>query len=353
MAFLGRLGMRPLLSVAYRGRRGMALAYHQVLGSDRGPSTTSTQITLQDFTAQLEFIASTCRVLPAGAFVEAMKAGRLPRRACLLTFDDGFEDNYGLAFPILRRLGLSATFFVASGYVAQGRPFELDAVHDVLRLAPAQTLVEVDCRPWGGPALSLPYASPGERFASYFRVTGLLKRQIRWPDRRAFVEYLADRFGVAVDLLRWPRMMSPEQLREMAEAGMTIGSHTEWHASLAAEGPDEFARQLQTSRRILEDMTGRPVRFFSYPFGDPEYCVAASGAVRESGYEAAFMACGLPSTCRLGPWLIDRQATSGGLVGLWASLLRIKPSQYRQGRALAECLRHSEQAGTANDAGGV
>jgi peptidoglycan/xylan/chitin deacetylase (PgdA/CDA1 family) len=133
-------------------------------------------------------------------------------------------------------------------------------------------------------------------------------------------------------------MMTPDQVRELAGAGMTIASHTEWHISLAAEGPDEYARQLRDSRQTLRDMCGQPVDYFSYPFGDPEYCVPAWQLVRDAGYTAAFMACGRPADLRHGPWLIDRLGTSYGVAGLCASMLGVKPSQFRNRRKLAGCL---------------
>ncbi len=330
-------GMSPLLGLIYRRGRGMAPVYHRVL-PDGGPRPrTSTQIAEADLTEQLRFLSARCRVLPMDDFVDRLRRRCLPPRACTITFDDGFADNADLALPILRRLGLPATFFIASGYVVQGRPYEADALHDVLHLAEPRERIELDLRPWGGPALSLPYADPADRSAGYFKVLRTYKRQVRWTQRPAFIDYCAERFGVAGDRLARPPMMTPDQVRAMSAAGMTIGSHTEWHISLAAEGPVEFGRQLRASRQTLEEMTGQPVKYFSYPYGDPEYCIPAAGLVQEVGYEAAFMAAGTSARVRYGPWLIDRQATNRGMVGLWASLLGVKPSQARQRRAMWRC----------------
>ncbi len=333
-------GAMGLLSLCYRGSRGMALAYHEVFAPGTRRPHTSTQIALDDFEAQIRFVASTCHVMQADDFVAGLNAGRLPARACLITFDDGFADNVEVALPVLECYGLPATFFIASGYVASGRSYEADAVHDVLRVAPPQPRVALDFRPWGGPAVELAYADDDRR-AGYFEIVRIFKDRIRHADRPAVVEYLAERLGVDPGTIEYPAMMTPAQVRSLSDAGMTIGSHTEWHASLEAEGVEEYARQLRASRETLQEMTGRPVRYFSYPFGDPGYCVPAASLVREAGYEAAFMACGLPSRVRCSPWLIDRLATSGGMVGLWASLMEIKPSQFRQRRALARCLAES------------
>lgn len=337
MSRMAGLALSPLLSLTYRGGRGMALIYHEVFPPGGRRPHTSTQISLADFEAQIAFVASRCRVMEADAFVTGLVAGRLPPRACLVTFDDGYADNVEVALPVLERHGVPALFFISSGYVKSGRPYEADAVHDILRLAGPRERVELDLSPWNGPRLDVPYATDADRSASYFKVTRIFKDQIRYADRRAVIDHLAERFSVDPGALSWPAMMTPEQVRRLADAGMTIGSHSEWHVSLSAEGPDEFARQLRSSRETLAEMTGQAVRYFSYPFGDPQYCVPAWPLVRDADYDGAFMACGLPSRRADAPWLIDRHATTRGLPGLWASLLGIKPSQRRQRKAIAAC----------------
>lgn len=340
---LSRAAAIPLLTAAYRRTTGMILLYHEVFApGDRTPHT-STQITADDFRAQLEFVRATCRVLDLPTFVERLAEGRLPGRACAITFDDGFADNVEVALPILQELGLPATFFIADGYVTEGRPYEADAVHDILRLAPPADRVELDLEPWGGERMALDYRDQVDRTASYFRVTRAFKDQISYRHRTELIEHLAERFSVPLDQIALAPMMTPEQVRTLADAGMTIGSHTRWHVSLSADGPDEFARQLVESRLALEKITGHPVRYVSYPFGDARYCIPACELVAPAGYDAAFMACGLSARRDGTPWLIDRLATSGGLIGLWASMAGVKPSQFRQRREVRERILEFER----------
>jgi len=337
-----QLGAAPLVSLAYRGRRGMALVYHQVLGPGERRPQTSIEISVEGLDVQLRFVAATCHVMEADAFVAGLRTGRLPGGACVITFDDGFADNYELALPILQRYRMPASFFIASGYVASGRRYENSMMHDLLTRAGPRPRLELDLSPWHGPVLTVPYSSERDKTAAYFQIMRAFKDRVRHVDRAAVVEYLAERLDVPTDRLTAPPMMTPQQVRGLAEAGMTIGSHTEWHASLSAEGPDEYARQLRASLQTLREMTDRPVKYFSYPFGDPHYCVPACPLVREAGYEAAFMACGLPARTEHGPWLMDRLATNGGMIGLWGSLLGIKPSQFRQRKALRQCLADAD-----------
>jgi peptidoglycan/xylan/chitin deacetylase (PgdA/CDA1 family) len=77
-----------------------------------------------------------------------------------------------------------------------------------------------------------------------------------------------------------------DRLRELAERGVEIASHTCSHPHLPRLGDDELDRELQESRARLEDEVRRPCRFLAYPFGDEDGRVRA--AARRAGYEAAF-----------------------------------------------------------------
>jgi peptidoglycan/xylan/chitin deacetylase (PgdA/CDA1 family) len=100
-----------------------------------------------------------------------------------------------------------------------------------------------------------------------------------------------------------------ERLRELADRGVEIGSHTCSHPHLPRLGDDELDRELRESRRRLEDELRRPCRFLAYPFGDEDGRVRA--AARRAGYEAAFALPGDVATTddfavpRLGVWRRD------------------------------------------------
>ena len=59
-------------------------------------------------------------VLPLSEAASRLAQGTLPARALSITFDDGYADNREIAAPILQRLGLSATFFIATSFLGGG-----------------------------------------------------------------------------------------------------------------------------------------------------------------------------------------------------------------------------------------
>jgi peptidoglycan/xylan/chitin deacetylase (PgdA/CDA1 family) len=89
--------------------------------------------------------------------------------------------------------------------------------------------------------------------------------------------------------------MGWEELRELSERGVEIGSHTLTHAHLTRLSDEELDRELRESRERVETELGRACRFFAYPYGEHDERIRA--AVRAAGYEAAF---GLPGRSRRG-----------------------------------------------------
>jgi len=87
----------------------------------------------------------------------------------------------------------------------------------------------------------------------------------------------------------WPgaaRVMTPDEVKEMADCGFTIASHTRTHRSLAGTPADVRADEVVGSRSELEDLVGTRVDLFAYPYG--HYDRDARAAVEEAGYEAAY-----------------------------------------------------------------
>lgn len=98
-----------------------------------------------------------------------------------------------------------------------------------------------------------------------------------------------------------PGFLTREQLLELKTGGVTIGSHTVYHAYLPSRGLDQVRRELTDSKRFLEDRLGGPVDFLSYPGGG--YTAKVRCLTRDAGYRAA-------CTTNRGTtrWVIDRWA---------------------------------------------
>lgn len=281
------------------------VCYHRVLrntGRRGAGESVAEGIPAETFEAQMRFMLRHFEPVAASAAVLAPAARGL---RFAVTFDDGYADNIEVAAPILRRLGIPATFYVVSSYVGSDKPFWWDRLSALIADARATTL---ECAAFlSAPAaatlpLILPLGQPGERRASGMRIEAVLRAgpptEVE-PSLQRLAALLGASGQVQVRQVRHVRQMRPasqrlmswDELRSLVAQGFEIGGHSADHLNLAQLGPDELAHQLRASKLRIEAETGRPVRSLAYPYGGrANYSPAVMQAVREAGYECAFTA---------------------------------------------------------------
>lgn len=253
------------------------LVYHRVL-AERDPLLPG-EPTADEFEARMRWVAANFNVLPLLDAVRALRDNRLPRRALSITFDDGYSDNYENALPVLRRLNLPATFFIASGFLDGGFMFN-DVVIEAVRQACGSELELDDLglgrHPLGGAEL---------RSRTIDRILSRLK--YFEPERRTHVALQIAKRANA----RAPAhlMMTSEQVRALPAAGMAVGAHTVTHPILADIPLERAGEEMAAGRARLEQITGAPVHLFAYPNGTPlrDYTPEHSALARELGFEGA------------------------------------------------------------------
>jgi peptidoglycan/xylan/chitin deacetylase (PgdA/CDA1 family) len=263
------------------------------------------------FDAICGWLADWFHVLPLDLAVQRLKRGTLPARALSITFDDGYADNEEIAAPILRRHGLCATFFVASGHLDGGRMWN-DSVVESLRRC---SCVSLDLSALGVSGLGrIELRSLVERRRSIMQVLAATK-YLPPADRKAAVDTLTELAAVRLpdDL-----MMSSRQVRCLADAGMQIGAHTVSHPILASLDDDAARHEIAQSKLHLECLVGRgAVTLFAYPNGRPgsDFLPRDAELVRCAGFSAAFTTAAGAATVandefqlpRFTPWDRSRQ----------------------------------------------
>ena len=231
------------------------------------------------FTMHMQDVRRWFRVLPLEQAAMRLSQGTLPARALCITFDDGYADNCEVALPILRDLGLHATFFIASGFLEGGCMWN-DRVIEALRRTKADRL---DLSP-----IDLGVVDVGtieaRRRAVDVLLAGLKYRPVR--ERSDDVARLCAIAGVVppTDL-----MMTRAQVHALSEAGMTVGAHTRHHPILATLASGEASAEIAGGKADLEAIVDKPVRLFAYPNGKPgrDYGAEHVRAVEAQGFAAA------------------------------------------------------------------
>lgn len=260
-----------------RGRLSI-LIYHRALPSP--DPILHDSIDAAQFERHMALLAADFNVLPLSEACTRLSRGQLPARAVSITFDDGYADNESVALPILRRYGLTATFFVATGF-SDGQIMFNDAVIEAVRSASAGTY---DLSTLGVGVRSL--ADSESRRATIDAIVGRLRYQTL-NERALLVERLiaALRSTLPKDL-----MMTPAQIKRLHDENMEIGGHTINHPLLASLDEQQARAEIVGGKHRLEEITGAPVKLFAYPSGKPgrDYGSRDVQLVREAGFAAAF-----------------------------------------------------------------
>ncbi len=248
-AVLSRSPAQPVFD--WRAARRLAvLAYHGIDDAER-------------FGRHLDHLRRTSYPVSLEQVLDSMRSGpALPRRAVLITFDDGHRSVVDVAMPMLVERGLPAVVFVVAGLVGSDRPFWWSEV--------------VELASHGGTVTGLPPVAPPD-------VVRALKRM---PDERrlAAVEELR---RTAVTAAPPMRQLTSAELLALESSGIAVGNHTWSHPCLGRCSDRVCRSELETSHRMLTEALGHEPRAFAYPDGDRD--VRAATILGELGYEAAFL----------------------------------------------------------------
>ncbi|HYE69982.1 MAG TPA: polysaccharide deacetylase family protein [Aquabacterium sp.] len=256
------------------------LIFHRVLPS-RDPLFPD-EVDAERFDQICRWLRDWFRVLPLDEGVLRLKAGTLPARAAAITFDDGYADNHDVALPILQRHGLTAAFFVATGFLDGGRMWN-DTVIESVRASKLQTL---DLSEVGEQGLGVHDLT--DVVARRRAIDSIISRvkYLQPVQRTDTVSRIAEASGAPLPATL---MMRSDQVHALHRAGMQIGAHTVTHPILATLAEEEVRREMQESKQCLERIIGSRVGLFAYPNGKPgeDYDERSVAVARELGFDAA------------------------------------------------------------------
>jgi peptidoglycan/xylan/chitin deacetylase (PgdA/CDA1 family) len=270
------------------GRWGIILGYHRVIPADECDSPYRMGMSADLFEAQIRWIASRHRIVSMEEFLWWRASDRTPPEdLIILTFDDGYRDNLTQAAPLLKDLGIPALFYVTSSGLTGRMPYWPETLGQMLLMTRARS-VTLDLDPGSSARSPVSYeiATPEDRTRSCLRMVESLRRL---PAARIMeaIETLAELLGVdpAHAQERTPRLLGAGDIRALIADGFAIGSHSVSHPYLPSEDEVVQRREIEESRRAIEEAARSPVTDFCYPGGG--YDERTQSMVREAGYRSA------------------------------------------------------------------
>jgi peptidoglycan/xylan/chitin deacetylase (PgdA/CDA1 family) len=284
---LARTGFRSLLGRAAPWSGILVLNYHRI-GSAAGSPFDHGLWSADEaaFDAQVKFLKGACDVVSPDDLPDILS--RRKGRYVLVTFDDGYRDNYTAAFPILKRHGVPATFFLATGFLDHPRLPWWDEIAWMVRTCPRD---RIEVRPWVAEPVVF---DPPERERAVRTLLRTYKSipSERTPDFLAAVR-LATGSGSFDHAAAKDLWMTWDMVREMRAAGMAIGGHTVNHPILGTMPPDRQWEEISTCGERLAAELGEPMNLFSYPVGNRgAFNDDTRACLRRAGVRYAFSYCG-------------------------------------------------------------
>ena len=277
--FLEALGRRPALAV---------FTYHRIAHPAEtpyyGPVCSATPET---FAEQLRAIQNHYRVAGLDEVIAIAASGfSINEPLALITFDDGYRDNFEAAFPILKSLGLTATFFLPTAFYQRPKLFWWDHIAYALNRARRQVIRLERPEP-----LTIDLTQTSIDSAILQLIAIHRKHHLEGPLQAAFLGEISEQAGVPIDSESLARdlFMTRDQVHELARSGMSIGSHTHSHVELAQLQEPAQRDEFERSKRILEDDLNREVATIAYPYGWPGAVDDdAERRAKEAGYKLGF-----------------------------------------------------------------
>lgn len=231
------------------------------------------------FKELMTWIMECFNVLPLDESVRRLSERSLPPRAASITFDDGYADNFHVARPILESLGLTATFFISTGYLNGGIMWN-DKVIESIRHC---RMSHLDLSSMGLGILDL------TTVASIRHSISEVLRNIKHLTPSQRDESVSNILTVTNTIPPNDLMMTSDQVIAMRKSGMQIGAHTVTHPILANLDSKAVGDEVSESKRFLEDLLQERIGLFAYPNGKPDldYRMTDVEIVRKLGFDAA------------------------------------------------------------------
>jgi len=252
------------------------LIYHRVTTLPSDPQRLA--VSPENFRSQLKFLKDRFPIVK----LEEDWSG-ISRPAISITFDDGYQDNFSEALPILEEVGVPATFFVSTENLGSSREYWWDELERILLKEghfPANFSLEDQNfgRTW-------PTSAPIERDKLYRQLLTLMKPldPVRRTDWLGQLRHWGDKEENGRGAYR---AMTVEELRQLAASRwVTIGAHTITHSRLSSLSADRQQEEILSSKRQLEELLGGRVKTFSYPYGrKADYNRSSIDVCREAGF---------------------------------------------------------------------
>jgi peptidoglycan/xylan/chitin deacetylase (PgdA/CDA1 family) len=294
LASLGATSVLEHISLA-RQPVLMVFTYHRISDPAADPFYEPViSASAELFREQLAWLANRFRLLALDELLAYLEGGLTWREpVVLLTFDDGYRDNFDTAVPILRERQAPATFFIPTSFTEARQIPWWDLVAYVIKHTHVSQFV-LHRDPEGKKApLVIDLTTSSRAAAIYAIVDALLNGTVSHESWFLKQLVLQGEIEANPESLACTLFMSWDQIRQLIalDSNLSVGSHTCNHPRLATLDDKTQWYELSESKRVLEAQLGRKITALAYPYGwTGTYDHTTKRLAAEAGYRVSFTA---------------------------------------------------------------
>lgn len=262
--------------------KAVILMYHE-LADDGDDVEAWTVVKRGDFVRQMDYLRASFDIVSLSHAITRMtQPAREDKPMAVITFDDGDRGNRHILLPIIRKMNLPVTVYIATRQVQDQNPYWFDRLINVLQTDEVITISHPGM-------LADTYVINETRGAqNWSRIEQLLLvlKKMEPAKREHAVDIIVE--STAQQASR-PYRIAPlaiSDIKALAECSLvTIGAHSHCHNILTQLDRDAILESTARSKQLLESWTGQTISYFAYPNGDFNEEVMA--AVAAAGFDTA------------------------------------------------------------------
>jgi peptidoglycan/xylan/chitin deacetylase (PgdA/CDA1 family) len=262
-----------------QSRNVQILIYHRV-NDEYDPFFPAVAIDI--FAKQMEFLSSHFNILPLEDTIDMMRRNDIPPNAIVITFDDGYRDNYLNAYPILKKFSIPATIFLTTGMINSRKVLWHDQVFSAFRETREPFLME-----YGAHIVKYPLRTLAEKLVAQTQVINFLK-SLDEREKSLLIDDLIKKLKVECRKDENNLMLTWDQVKVMYRCGISFGSHTVSHPILSKVPVDKMREEIIGSKITIEEHLGVPIKTFAYPNGSKsDFTNTTKKILKDAGYICA------------------------------------------------------------------
>ncbi|UCG08959.1 MAG: polysaccharide deacetylase family protein [Desulfobacterales bacterium] len=271
------------------------LAFHSVSNDENYfvQGVTDIWISVALFVEQLSYIRKYYNITSLQGLVESLQKGEIQERSVVITFDDGFADNYHFVYPILENFRIPATIFLTTEAIDNRKPIWIQKLNYLINKFGIDKIVDSMKGLLGDAQFERSISNADSSHCLHKQIEQFLAYKVPKEFREEILLKLYAKFNISLENIFSQNeiFLSWKTVKKMHGNGICFGNHGESHTPFAAMSVDDQRAEIVSSKNMIEKHIKQDFLPFAYPFGQQrDFARATKRIIDEAGHSCILTA---------------------------------------------------------------